>query len=219
MAHPPSVRAEALRLREEEGLGLGKIAERLLVSKGTLSIWLRDVPLGRAVVRARMSAAGGDRRRFVGVSGDDKTHVLKTMSTTDQGEAVRQLALGRLLLHGLHPYVPLRESTTVDILVLGSKAVNKCQCKLMRRRHQGAATMRLGSMCPDESGGRVFRAYRREEVDFYIGYVAESDAFFVIPYDVAAAGRRVLLTVWEAEPPHLGMFDGSPYKNAFHLLA
>jgi transcriptional regulator with XRE-family HTH domain len=41
----PEKRAEARRLRREQGLALGAIAQRLGVSKGSVSLWVRDIEL------------------------------------------------------------------------------------------------------------------------------------------------------------------------------
>lgn len=56
---------EARRIRVDEQLSLKDIATRLGVSKGTVSIWLRDLPLSKETIKSRCMKActkGGEAR-------------------------------------------------------------------------------------------------------------------------------------------------------------
>jgi transposase-like protein len=58
----PEKRAEARKLRSEQGMALGAIAQQLGVSKGSVSLWVRDIELTRsqqAALLARNPALNG----------------------------------------------------------------------------------------------------------------------------------------------------------------
>lgn len=60
--HKPEKRAEARRLRSEQGLALREIAARLAVSKGSVSLWVRDIeltPEQQAALLAKNPARNG----------------------------------------------------------------------------------------------------------------------------------------------------------------
>lgn len=52
------LKEKAILLRTQERLSLKKIAEILRVSKGTLSVWLKDFPLSDEEILERMSSNG-----------------------------------------------------------------------------------------------------------------------------------------------------------------
>jgi len=146
------------------------------------------------------------------------------LSKANLGEAARQIIAARLMLAGLSVFRPLMEDTPVDLLVLRPDGVAlKCQCKCMYTGRSGVHYMNLFTVRKWGPGAKAVRhVYTRDEVDFFLGYVTETDAVYVFPFDVTARFKSKLSTWLLREPTnHNGSqpFDASPFKSAFHLLA
>lgn len=87
----------------------------------------------------------------------------------------------------------------------------------------GAHILKLTSSQSVGTGKRIPTPYTSSEVDFFIGYCADNNSFYVVPCAVAYHGRRKELRIWATRNP-LGTnrhhsFDASVYQDAFHLLA
>ncbi len=128
------------------------------------------------------------------------------------------------MLAGLSVFRPMSEDTPIDLLVLRRDgAALKCQCKIMFvDERSGVHVMPL---CTVRKWGPAAKAvvhrYRRDEVDFFLGYVPEDDSIFVFPFG-ATERFKAKLSVWILREPTnrngTPRFDAVPYKNAFHLL-
>lgn len=219
--HDPKVKLEAIRLRVEMHLGLQAIADSLGISKGTASLWLKDHPLSQELVHQRLVANGRSPKRPTPIVTVPR---IQGVTTTDKGEAVRLITAGRLMLAGLEPFLPAKESTSTDILVLSEGRALKCQCKLMWQAKSGVHIMNLSSLRNIGVGRRHKTPYTSDEVDFFLGFCTVDDGLYVIPYSVAqpSGNARVELRLWIANQPagrnQRGIFDAAPYRNAFHLL-
>jgi hypothetical protein len=205
---------EAIRVdREEHGLTLTAIMERYALSRTTAYTAIADLDDSK-VVRASPS-----RRVVQPVERPPRP----PLSKANLGEAARQVIAGRMMLAGLCVFQPLGEDTPVDLLVLRSDGTAlKCQCKCMFVDRNGSHVM---SLCAIRKWGpnakAVAHRYREDEVDFFLGYVVETDSVFVFPYD-AMRRFKSKLTLWILRQP-VGTngkqpFDASRYRNALHLL-
>ncbi len=68
----------------------------------------------------------------------------------------------------------------------------------------------------------VKHRYTRDEVDFFLGYVVETDSVYVFPFDVAQRFKSKL-PAWILRQP-IGengspRFDATPFKGAFGLMS
>lgn len=86
MAYSQEIIDKAIHLRKEERLSIPEIAIRVGVSKGTASIWLRDIPLGRKKRGAKKSEA---TKRKISASNKGKEISDRTK------EKLRKAALGK----------------------------------------------------------------------------------------------------------------------------
>jgi hypothetical protein len=130
-----------------------------------------------------------------------------------------------MMFAGLSVFHPLTEDTSVDLLVLRADGVAlKCQCKAMFV--DGRSDVHVMPLCSVRKWGpgtkAVVHRYRRDEVDFFLGYALENDSIYVFPFD-ATARFKSKLSVWILREPTnrngSPRFDATSYKNAFHLLA
>ena len=205
-----SIRAD----REEEGLTITQIMEKYGLSKGSASKAIRGCRSDKVPPRKT-----GSRGPLVPeVEPNKRPH----LSTTDMGEAVRRLAVGRLLLEGMSPFYPARESTPVDLLILREDGrVLKCQCKYIYPDRQGGHRFSFTHQCPGPRGKRVSTRYEEGEVDYFIGYCLDNDSFYIIPW--SDTGGRKELRLWVLRAPFGGhgrahVSDPEPYRDAFSLL-
>ena len=70
----PELKAEAIRLRQQERLSLRQIAALLGASKGSLSVWLRSYPLTQAERKRRNNSAGPVRQATKDRGEESKFH-------------------------------------------------------------------------------------------------------------------------------------------------
>jgi hypothetical protein len=145
------------------------------------------------------------------------------LSKSDLGEATRQMICARLMLHGVKVFRPLTEDTPIDLLILRKTKVLKCQCKYIFPGSKNAAhQMNLFAVRKwGPKAKAVKHVYKREEVDFFLGYCLANDKVYVFPYDEVAP--RQSLTLWIVRAPQgrcqHATFDHRPWENAFHLLS
>jgi hypothetical protein len=205
---------DAIRVdREERGMTLTTIMERHGLSRGTAYKAIEHMD------DSKVQRASPTRRVVQPVERPPRPPISKA----DLGEVGRQIISGKLLQAGLDVFQPLGEDTPIDLLVLRTDgAALKCQCKTMFLHRSGVHQMPL---CTVRKWGpnsqAVAHRYTRSEVDFFLGYVVESGAAYVFPFDAVARFKH-RLNIWILRQPmnRNGMprFDATPYENAFHLL-
>lgn len=146
------------------------------------------------------------------------------LSKANLGEAARQMIAARMMLAGLSVFRPLAEDTSVDLLVLRRDGVAlKCQCKSLYVARNDVHAMNLFAVRKwGPTAKAIKHRYGSDEVDFFLGYVIETDAVFVFPFEVTRRFKSTLYA-WILRQPtnHNGTppFDAAPFKNAFHLLS
>ena len=145
-----------------------------------------------------------------------------TLSKADLGEATRQMICARLMLAGVKVFRPMTEDTPIDLLVLlPSGKVLKCQCKYIYPRRVGSHCMNLYSIRKSGPNRKAVRhRYSSDEVDLFLGYCADNDGVYIIPFSVV--GGRSELVFWITRSPDQKqqgrVFDSTGYLNAFHFL-
>jgi hypothetical protein len=86
----------------------------------------------------------------------------------------------------------------------------------------GLDDSKVGRSTSRSTGVSSTSGYTEDEVDFFLGYVPESDAVYVFPFD-ATRRFKTTLTVWILRQPMnrngAAPFDPVPFRNAFHLLS
>jgi len=202
--------------RENQGLTIYQIARKYGLSKSTAHFAVQGCSAEK--VPRRFGVPGACARYLAQPSPQQPR---PNLSTTDLGESVRILAVGRMLLAGLSPFLPVRESTPIDILVLRTNGtMAKCQCRFMSPAKVGVHILSLRVLRNNGLGKRIASRYTREEVDFFLGYCADNDSFYVVPY-VATKGRSEL-RIWVLRKPSgrntQKSFEGTPYRNAFQII-
>jgi hypothetical protein len=112
----------------------------------------------------------------------------------------------------------------VDLLVLRRDGVAlKCQCKCMYVGRGGVHAMNLFTVRKWGPGAKASKhRCTRDEVDFFLGYVVETDSVYVFPFE-ATERFRSTLNLWILRQPtnHNGSpaFDPAPFRNAFDLMS
>lgn len=178
------LKREAIRLRKEENLSYKEIQEKLGVSKGSLSHWLRAFPLTESQQKAsrrRTRADKGVRRKSRGIRSKHHKTLRGRRLHRDQMARLSEAAVAfRLCLHGYRFFRP-QESDVADFLVEAEPEVYyQIQVK--------TATEPKGHGLPaiplrNSAGGRGRRRYRRGEFDFIVGYDLYTDTCYVYSWD------------------------------------
>lgn len=207
---------EAIRVdREEHGFSLTMIMEKHGLRRSTAYSAIKDLD------DSNVQRASPKRRVVQPLDIPPRPPISKA----NLGEATRQLVAGRMLAAGLYVFQPIGEDTPVDLLVLRSDGVAlKCQCKTMFvDKKSGVHKMPLITVRKwGPNAKAVPHRYKRDEVDFFIGYAHEVDTMFVFPYEDTAR-FKAMLTVWLLRQPvnnnQHERFDPTPYRDALHLLS
>lgn len=200
--------------REVEGLSLYAIMDKFSIKKSTAYALIRDMDA------SKVSRASPTRRVVHAVT---PLVPRPPLSKSDLGEAARQMIAARLMLGGFSVYKPLGEDTPVDLLVLHPKnGPLKIQCKCAYVAEDGSHRLNLTTTRKwGPSSKAIKHQYTNDEVDFFIGYITDTDSVYVLPWrDVHT---RTEIKLWLLRQPQgvndLTRFDPEPYRNAFHLLS
>jgi hypothetical protein len=206
---------ESVRVdREEHGLTLTAIMERHELGRGTAFKAIAGLD------DSKVRRASPSRSVVVPIARPPRP----ALSRANLGEAARQVIAARMMLAGLSVFRPLSEDTPVDLLVLRRDGVAlKCQCKCMYVARNDVHAMNLCTVRKWGPGAKAVKhRYTEAEVDFFLGYVVETDSVFVFPFEVTRRFKSTLST-WILRQPtnHNGTvpFDAAPYKDAFALLS
>ncbi len=186
-------REEAIRLRVEERKSLGEIELQLGVSKGSLSLWLREYPLTDIERRDRRKLRLTRQVKVELESESKLQQALKGRELTRQqkGRLAETAALLRLILHGFNPLTSPFEGDPVDFFVEvpETRRVLRLQVKW--------ASVTFGSKLPSVSlrcteGHNKSRSFREGECDILVGYYLRTDTAYVWSWeDLNGVGGRI----------------------------
>lgn len=180
MAHSIETRNKVIQLRRK-GHSLNELRERFGVAKGTLSVWLRDIPLppaatkrlDRIVRKGRVKAAETNKnrtRRIIGQFASDATSRLDTLALSK--EHVRLLCALMYYCEGRKSMYDHLSFTNSDpdlirtFLRLFRTGFDVDESKLhvcvhVHQYHNPAATLRFWSRVTDIPLRQFMRPYRK----------------------------------------------------------
>lgn len=177
----PEVKAEAVRLRVEERLSIDEIRQRLQVSQGSVSQWLRSYPLTAEEVRQRHpNGPPPAPRKPRGVQSDlHRLAVSLGVAQTSawKGRVAEAAVLFRLVLRGFEPLRAVFEGDCVDWFVrIPSGRIVRLQVKWASEPTQGQPFVSLEKAY---GGGKKRRRYEDGKLDCVIGYDLFTDTAYV----------------------------------------
>lgn len=186
---PEATKQEALRLRKEQKLSLKAIASRLGVSKGTLSVLLREHPLPTEEVRQRKVLNGQHSRGRRWATPLQETAPLWLQKAYGESSYTRQemgliaetAVLFRLRVHRLvvyHVDPGSREDWLVFVPTTGKylKVQVKTATAAPSRSTQPPS---ISLRCRDLPGYKARRKYKEGEFDVIVGYDIKTDSCYV----------------------------------------
>jgi len=193
MTHIAEVKAEAIRLRTQEFLGLKEIATLLQISKSTASIWLEDFPLPADVLEKKRSFK-------------NEKEVLRTKScpATMLGMASEYIFIAKAMLAGFECFTPVSAGSRIDVVV--GDHLFKCQVKTLASG-RGAKKLPVRKIgCNSKTNTKSY-VYSSKDVDFMIGVDVDTFDVYVVPIqDIAQYKSLVSINIL------------SKYKNNFSVF-
>ena len=174
------LKQEAIRLRKEESLSYKEIQEQLDVSKGSLSAWLRDIPLTekeQVASRRRTRSDKGVRKKQRGALSKFAKMVQGQPLSSDRKMRIAEAAaLFRLSLLGFRSFRPTSDNDRVDYVVLSGKRRWTVQVKWCRVARTGLPVVPLRRSVGVARGKA---RYKPGEFDFIVGYDLHTDICYV----------------------------------------
>ena len=188
-----SVKEEAITLRKQ-GLSLRDISSRLSVAKGTLSGWLKNVPLTpeqRSSLLSRPNSYHTPKKFRGEQSALSKLAGCSTLSREGTGRVAEAAVLLRATVLGLEVYGCVFDGDKADWLVrVPSGKIAKIQVKATRVPVLGLPTVSL--TCSKGHNGK--RRYMDGEFDFIVGYDLFTDTAFVYGLGDVAGNQTTVST-------------------------
>ena len=182
----PELKRECIRLRTEENLPYNEILKRVAVSKGSLSLWLRNYP---PLPREKLASLRDNRK---GVPYKERGAVSKFQRVVDGKELSSQqkmriaeaATLFRLALHGFNVLGPVFDGERMDWVAENTETgkFSKLQVRWARAGTVGLPLISL--RCTDGSKGGKYnkRKYTNKEFDFIVAYDLYTDTAYVWSY-------------------------------------
>lgn len=199
----PELRAEVRRLRTEQRMSIGEIAEATGAAQGSVSFWLRDIPLSEEEQKVRKQAwadkfvKSGAWKKDRGDESKFHQMVKRAEISRDRKAQIAESAvLFRLALFGFPTSKPVFGGDKVDFLVETRRGIVRVQVKWAASGQHGLPAVSL--RC--NNGTRKHRRYAKGEFDFLVGYDLFTDTAYVYSEaDVAVLTTRVAIRKDAAE--------------------
>lgn len=199
-------REEARQLRQERRLSNTQISRRLGVSKSTVAIWLRDLPLKSEEVTKKMGE-GSRASTSVRTAGSYRNTIPASplallagdaarYSTAQLGKIAEAACVLRLCVLGAEVFSPVFAGDRVDFVAIVAGRPLKVQVKWALPQKQGRPTAALRR----SNGRQGVRRYEPGDFDVLIAYCLLEDAAYVWLWDEVreASGVTCALSAREA---------------------
>ncbi|HEC84621.1 MAG: hypothetical protein DRR08_29350 [Candidatus Parabeggiatoa sp. nov. 2] len=181
---------EAITLRAEERLSLNQIAERLGVSKSSVSLWLSECPLSEEEKRERMREANlGNQHGKKPLREPSKLYrasEVESLTTSQKGDIAEYAVAFRLAVHGFSIHKPY-SSGGVDWLAENPKTgkIFRIEVKWASKAKEGLPFIRLTR---SSNGQR----YDNNYFDFIVGYDFYSDTAYVYSFSEISKNKTII---------------------------
>lgn len=176
-----ALKDECRRFRKVERLSYAEITARTGVPKGTLSGWLRDLPLTKGEIKAKRDA-GRYRTPKKDRGEESLLHQMvpaSGLSGHTKGKVAETAVLLRLALHGVAVYGSPFDGDGVDWVADGPTGLLRIQVKWAAPQSDGLPVVPLRRT----TGHRDRRAYWEDEMDVLVGYDLFTDTCYVWAWD------------------------------------
>jgi hypothetical protein len=186
--HDPAMKAEAVRLRVEERKSFPEILRVVKVSKGTLSLWLREHPLASSDLATRRRKNGQKfaqagaafwakyQAPSLSESPISKRAVENGLGTNQLGKLAEAAVLLRLVLQNFQVFGGTFDGECSDWVVAYSEGpFLKIQVKKTYKSKQGGAAM----VSLTRAHSRGVKRYRPGDFDILVGYDLFTDSAYV----------------------------------------
>jgi transposase-like protein len=175
------LKTKAIELRVRGRKSFREISDDIGVSKGTLSVWLKEYPLSSDELAnryaSRKSATEGPRDNTVLVMGSESKFHLEhqDLNPHQMGKLAEAAILFRLTLHGFRVFRAVSDGDRTDFVVLEGARFIKLQVKCVTKQSHGLPLVRLWHI----EGFQKQKRYTEIEVDFIVGYWLYNDTAYV----------------------------------------
>jgi len=199
---PPTnqkLRVEARRLRTEDRLSIKEIHEKLGVAKGTLSGWLRDIPLTPDEVKAKQRAARARHnpklKKSRGVESVYHQQVpASRLTKLQKGKLAEIAALFRMTMHGMAVFGSSFDGDCADWVVETEAGFKKVQVKWAQKQPHGLPLVPLQR----KKGHGGFQPYKPGEFDFLVAYDYFTDTCYIWSWDEVKGNNKTITICLEA---------------------
>lgn len=202
----PEVKQAALRLREMERRTVNEIAIILGVSKGTVSVWVRHLPLTKEEKkqrRLRLIETGALNNKKVRPKAGKFASLIGNLSRHQKSQLAETAVLYRLILHGLGAFKPVSAWDTADLLVTipQSQKTVRVQIKCaMTCNKSGLPYVSLRRVWNAKTPGSChMEKYHDGDFDILVGYDAISDVAYVWTWDEVSSKSTITVSEESAE--------------------
>jgi transcriptional regulator with XRE-family HTH domain len=179
MQTDPAKKIEVRHLRVEERLSLKEIEKATGVSRGTLSVWLRGLPLtDKEKAQKRRLHLIGNQYATKDRGEESKHHKnidASKLTREQKGRIAESAVLYRLALHGIETYGRVFDGEKSDWLAAIPPRVLRIQVRWASKGQHGLPFALL--RCCD--GRKSFRRLREDEFDFLVTYDLFTDTAYV----------------------------------------
>lgn len=177
----------ARQLRLDNRMSVKAISKALNVSTGSVSVWLRDIPLTAEEKHSRYVANGQktkERPKLSEIEPSSKFHnwvETDSLTNNQKGKIAESATILRLSILQFDIYKSVFDGEKIDIVAQNpnNQEFLKLQVRWARKQRHGAKTIAL--TC--SNGRNKFRRYTENEFDFIIGYDFETDSCYVYSKD------------------------------------
>jgi len=197
----PELKGLCRELRKTALLSVAELAKRLGVSKGTVSLWVRGIPLPKEELARRdlRKRRGGNKKSRGELSRFYQMVDVSRFSRQQKAKIAEAAVLYRLCLYGLSPFCSVFDGDKTDWLVEvpGENHVLRLQVKWASSKHKTGLPI-ISLVCTE--GHNKTRSYKEGEFDFLVGYDLYSDTCYVFSWsDVSSLTTSITIRPEAAE--------------------
>lgn len=193
------LRADAIRMRDADRMGIKAICRALDVPISTLHYWLKDHPL----TKAEQAAIVRDAPRYVAPKKDlhegtgFPCKVAERLSTIELGAIGESAILYRLCLMGFRSSVAFADGDVVDLYVRGRHGGQRVAFVQVRMASRSGPNGLPKISLRRNSNGKT-SLFKPGDMHFLVGFCMENQNAYVYAYDEVAHLRNCIAVTADA---------------------